>query len=425
MEDVADVGAGPRPQNDGTGGVALMGKQSAKDAWVHRRNIAFTLVCWLILLVAALWLAAHIVHALLILLVAALVAYALHPLVERLRRWMPSAAALAIVYLALLAVVLTFGYFVVSTAAAQLVSLVDQIRALLYPTPGSGQSPLLAQLHAWGISQAQIDDARADILSVLQGWTGQIVPVLSGVVNGMLDTVLVVVISIYLLVDGARVSTWANTSTPLRIQGRIQSFLATLQRVIGGYIRGQLALSALVGVLVGIGMLLFHVPYAVLLGVMAFVLEFIPIIGTLTSGAICVLLALSQGWVIALLVLAYFVGVHVVEGDVVGPRIVGKAIGLHPVVSIVALVAGAELFGIWGALLAAPLTGLAQAVLLDAWVEWRKQHPEEFRQAVASGALGAATATAAADTLAANALDGGVHSGYDVAPPIDGDKAEG
>ena len=108
-------------------------------------------------------------------------------------------------------------------------------------------------------------------------------------------------------------------------------------------------------------MTLFHVPYAVLLGVMAFVLEFIPVLGTLTSGAICVLIALSQGWLIALGVLIYFILVHIFEGDVVGPRIVGKAVGLHPAVSLVALIAGAELFGVWGAVLAAPLAGLIQA----------------------------------------------------------------
>jgi predicted PurR-regulated permease PerM len=122
------------------------------------------------------------------------------------------------------------------------------------------------------------------------------------------------------------------------------------------------------------------VPFALLLGVLAFVLEFIPILGTLVSGAICVLLALTKGWVIALIVLVYFVVVHVIEGDVVGPRIVGKTIGLHPVVAIAALIAGAELFGIAGALLAAPIAGVLQALLIAIWVEWRATHPKEFQR---------------------------------------------
>jgi predicted PurR-regulated permease PerM len=152
---------------------------------------------------------------------------------------------------------------------------------------------------------------------------------------------------------------------------------------VGGYIRGQLSLAVLVGLLVGVGMALFHVPYALLLGVVAFVLEFIPILGTLASGAICTLLALTQGWLIALGVLVYFIVVHILEGDIIGPRIVGEAVGLHPIVSIAALVAGSELFGIWGALFASPIAGVLQALLVALWIQWRATHPEQFEQAKA------------------------------------------
>jgi predicted PurR-regulated permease PerM len=157
--------------------------------------------------------------------------------------------------------------------------------------------------------------------------------------------------------------------------------LDTLQRVVGGYIRGQLLLCGLIGLLVGLGMQIIGVPFALLLGVLAFILEFIPVLGTLVSGAICILLALTKGWVIALIVLVYFVVVHVIEGDVVGPRIVGKAIGLHPVISLAALIAGAELFGITGALLALPVAGVLQALLVAIWTEWREIHPKAFQRA--------------------------------------------
>jgi predicted PurR-regulated permease PerM len=127
-------------------------------------------------------------------------------------------------------------------------------------------------------------------------------------------------------------------------------------------------------------MFVFHVPYAVLLGVLAFVLEFIAVLGTLISGAICVLIALTQGRVIAVGVLIYFVVMHVLEGDVVGPRLVGKAVGLHPVVSLAALIAGSELFGIWGALFASPVAGVIQALIVAVWTNWRATHPEQFEQ---------------------------------------------
>jgi hypothetical protein len=167
-----------------------------------------------------------------------------------------------------------------------------------------------------------------------------------------------------------------------------------LQRVVGGYIRGQLILSTLIGLLVGLGMALFRLPYAVLLGVMAFILEFIPIIGVFISGAACVLIALTQGWFLAVLVLAYFVVVHIIEGDIVGPRVVGRAVGVHPVVSMFALLAGADLFGIWGALFAAPLAGLVQAVLAEVWHEWRQTHANQFPEQFGAAVVPVTTAQA-------------------------------
>jgi predicted PurR-regulated permease PerM len=87
-----------------------------------------------------------------------------------------------------------------------------------------------------------------------------------------------------------------------------------------------------------------------------------------------------------LLVLAYFVIVHIIEGDVVGPRIMGKAVGIHPATGLIALVAGTEVFGIWGALFAAPLAGLIQAIVVAAWIEFRGGHPQEVLKAIADEA---------------------------------------
>jgi predicted PurR-regulated permease PerM len=139
--------------------------------------------------------------------------------------------------------------------------------------------------------------------------------------------------------------------------------------VIGGYIRGALTLAALIGFLVGAGMLILEVPYAVLLGILAFFMEFVPVVGVLISGAVSVGLAATKGWVLALIVLGYFILVHVIESDVVGPRIMGRAVGIHPATALVAFVAGTELFGVWGALFASPLAGLLQAIGTAVWRE--------------------------------------------------------
>lgn len=348
--------------------------------WARRAFIGLAIICWVALLGGGLWVLSHFVRALLLLTIAALLAYALSPLVARLRRYMPQWLAILLVYVALLAVVATFGMLVVRTAIDQIAALVVQMRAFLAPGSNGAQSGLAQALARFGVSQAQLDSWQSAIVAQAGTVGREAVPVLTGVANATLDTFLVLVLSIYLLVDGARVSRWLRTATPRRYRRRVTSTMDTFQRVVGGYIRGQVTLAALIGVLVGLGMFAIPAtrPFGILLGLVAFFLEFIPIIGTLVSGALCVALALPHGIIWGLVVLGYFVIIHVIEGDVVGPRIVGEAVGLHPVVSIVALVAGAELFGIWGALFASPVAGVLQAIAEDLYAEWKKSHQDEF-----------------------------------------------
>jgi predicted PurR-regulated permease PerM len=366
--------------------------------WAQRRDTALALVSWAALLAAAIWLASHVVRALLLLVLASLLAYALAPLVSRLRRYMPQWLAIFIVYLGLLVVLAVFGYLLVSSAIQQLTALAHQGRVLITPGAHGAPSPLIRQLNHLGITQKQVDDFSQRVVAGAESLGSDLVPVLAGIANGTLDAVLILVISVYLLIDGARVGRWLRTGTPRRYRLRVNSILDTFQRVVGGYIRGQVTLAALIGALVGVGMWALRVPFPILLGSLAFILAFVPIIGTFVSGAVCVVLALTVGWVNAALVLGYFIIVHFIEGDLVGPRIVGKAVGLHPVVSILALIGGAEVFGILGALFAAPVAGVIQALIADFWIEWKKAHAEEFGPEP-PGAIVQAVARVAADGL--------------------------
>lgn len=358
---------------------------SSPAGWERRRDIPIAILAWIAVAGVILWAVGHIASTVLVVAIAALLAYALAPAVKILQRVMPRPIAILIVYLVVLGGIGALVYFIVNTTVQQVISLVDNVRLL---PAGKGQlAPLLTTLKSFGISQSQISAVGQQIISQAEGVVGGIVPLLTGIFGFLLDVIVVAVLSIYLLVDGARVVRWLRTNMPLMQRERSSFLLDTLQRIMGGYIRGQLTLCVLIGLLVGVGMRLFGVPYAVLLGVLAFTLEFIPVLGTLTSGAVCVLLALTQGWLIAVLVLAYFVVVHIIEGDVVGPRIVGHAIGLHPAVSLIALIAGAELFGIWGALFASPIAGVLQALLIGLWTNWRENHPDQFPAEKAAAAV--------------------------------------
>jgi len=354
----------------------------AYPAWARRRDVTLTLFLWVVLAVAGLWVGVYLLRPLLIIALAALLAYAVSPAVRLLSRIVPLPAAIVLIYLVLVGLAGGIGYLFVTNATTELSSLTDQITRLLSSPYAGAPTPLAQQLAQLGLSQQQIQDLSQRAAEQLQHAAENALPLLGGVVTGLfaavLDAVLVLVLSLYFLVAGPQIVNWLGRSAPILQRARVVGTLAAVQRVLGGYLRGQLTLSALVGALVGGGMYFLQVPYAVLLGLLAFLLEFIPTLGTLLSGVICVLVALTQGWLLALIVLGYFVLIHVLEGYVVAPRVLAKAVGLHPAVSIIALLVGAELLGVWGALFAAPVAGLLQVLLTSLWQGWRHDHPLQY-----------------------------------------------
>lgn len=353
------------------------------NRWIRARDIGVAILVWTFVLMIFFWLVSHFITAVLLFVIAALLAYVLVPGVTFLQRWIPRPIAVTIIYLLALSILGGLGYLIFATAVDQLVSLVKDLPDLLKPSTPGHPSPIAHVLRPLGITDDQINAARTQLLTWLQSSAGQIVnsalPILSGVANVLIDAVLVLILSVYLVIDGPRIFRWLSTAPPRQYRTRVTFFLNSLRRTVGGYIRGQMFMSAFIGVLVGGGMAAFQVPYALLLGLFAFLMEFIPILGTILSGATCVLIAFAtRGTLIAALALGYFIVVHILEADVVGPKVIGRVLGVHPILAMLALVAGTELFGILGAVFAAPVVGLAQAIMASAWEEWRALHPEQF-----------------------------------------------
>lgn len=346
--------------------------------WSRRRDMALAIVGWAVVFGGVFWLASHIVHTLLMLIIAALLAYALAPAVTTLQRFTPKWMAVLAVYLLVLAVVVGVFTLLISTVVTEVTALAHLVTQMLSPDQTSASSPIYQTLNRLGVSSSQLSAARNWATGQLAGAAGVAAPILTGVLNGLLDFVLITVLSIYLLLDGPRVVRWLHRELPVSQRPLGGFLLDTIEQVAGGYIRGELILCSLIGALVAAGMFLLGVPFAILLGVLAFFFEFIPFLGPWMSAVACVIVAFSQGWVTIALVLAYFVVIHILEGYVIGPRVLGRSLGLHPAISIVALLIGGEVFGLWGALFAAPIAGIIQVLLSTFWREWRESHPTLF-----------------------------------------------
>lgn len=354
---------------------------TATREWTRRLIILLTIIAALVLIVLIFMGAGHIIASLLIFTVAALIAYAIAPAVDLLHRVMPRALAILAVYLVVLVLLGLLMYLVLNTAITQISSLAQNIGSML--TPGrNGVSPIEQLLKGIGLSQNQITaiqlQVESQLAQIATTVAGGVLPLVSSIAGAALNILLTIVISIYLLVDGSRAIRWLRKGAPVSQRGRVTALLATMQHVVGGYIRGQILLCLIIGTIVGVGLAILRMPYAALLGVLSFVTEFIPVLGTIFTGTVAVLLALTQGWLMAVLVLAYFVLVHIFEGYFLAPRLIGKSVGLNGAVALLALTIGAELFGPWGAIFASPVAGLLQAFAAAFWTYYRRTHSDEF-----------------------------------------------
>jgi predicted PurR-regulated permease PerM len=360
---------------------------SSSAKWIRRVAIPLTTLAWIGLVAVILWAASHIGRSLILLAIAALLGVALAPAVKIVTRVMPRILAILVIYLVVFAILGLICYFLIRTVILELVSLKGEVTFLLHPTSGSPPTPLELTLQSLGIDQAQIQQASQLIVNHLANLANDAIPLVRGIFDFVLDFIVVAILIIYLLLDGARIIRWLRGNLPL--PQRTHSLLDILERVVGGYIRGQFTLSFLIGLLVGFGMAILRVPHPILLGELAFFMAFIPVLGTFITATACVLLALTpnqswvtslthQSWVLPVIVLVYFLAVHSFESHIVGPRIVGHSVGLHPIIAISAVIAGVELFGILGALFVAPVVGVLQAVIISFWREWHLTHPELF-----------------------------------------------
>jgi predicted PurR-regulated permease PerM len=184
-----------------------------------------------------------------------------------------------------------------------------------------------------------------------------------GVVSYLPWLVLIPVLSFFLLKDAETLRQTALDALPTRFRGRGYRLFEELNTTLAAYIRAQLLACLLVGSVCGLGFAALGVPYAALLGVLAGVLEFIPLVGPFLVAVIAGAVAALHAPILALWSTGFLVVVRVIEDYVVYLRLVGSGIDLHPLAVIVAVLAGFELGGVAGIFLAIP----ALAALSVAW----------------------------------------------------------
>ena len=345
----------------------------------RRLITALTVLAFLAIGAVALYAISLIIDAVILLVLSALLAYLIYPLVQFLQRRLTRAPAIVIAYLLVASAFAVVMFIVVSALIQQSSSLAQSIQFLLSPAGERRTQAIIDSLGKFGITKDQVALVKNQLLSQAQGILSGTLPFLTGLFSNIITLIVVVTLSVYFVVDGPRIVGWLRLKTPAAQRGTITFLLSTLDQSVGGYFRGSVLL-ALIGALgTGIGLALLRVPYAALLGALFFFLYFVPVIGAYVIGVLCILAALPQGWVVTLIVAVYITLLQgVVIGQILSPRIFSKTVGIHPIVALFALFAGAELFGLLGGLLAVPVAGVLQQILVALWRRWKQEHPEQF-----------------------------------------------
>jgi predicted PurR-regulated permease PerM len=295
-------------------------------------------------------------------------AYLIYPVVKRLNERLPLIASILIVY-AFIAIV---GIVVVTTLVPPLSEQTQKLYVQIPAFAASAQqqlldptNPLVAKIPL--SSRHYLANLPAQLGSLIQtygyGAAQKTLSFVLSAVSIIATVVIVPVLAAYLLLEASDVRRQILGLVPERSRARAEAIVDDLDLVVGGFIRGQLIDGAIVGLMIGIMLAILHVPYALLIGVAAGVLNFIPYAGAVVGFVPAFSIALIvNGPTNALIVAACFVVIQQIDGNFVAPRVLKDAVGLSPLYIILAILTGTELFGLAGTFLAVPVAAMLRVL---------------------------------------------------------------
>jgi predicted PurR-regulated permease PerM len=325
-------------------------------------------------------------HVVFLFLVAALIALLLNPLVRAIARfWIPRGFAVAIVYL-------SFAAAMIVAIVALATVVVDQTRSAAnrvndYFTVEHGRlSETDAErdvdrfqhwLDTHGLKGIKIRKEGRDFVENIQAgdiqkYTSKVIDFVEGAavstIKLLFSLVLIVVVSIYMLLDMPRLAAAVDRRFPPEPGAR--PLMARIENALVGYVKGQLLLSLIMGASAGVGLWLLGTlgwlpggdTYAPVFGSWVAVTELIPYLGPWLGAIPPFIYALVVHPVSAIWVTLLFLAIHQIEGHIVVPNVMGSALRLHPLLVIFGLLAGAEIYGLPGALIALPLLAAGRAI---------------------------------------------------------------
>jgi predicted PurR-regulated permease PerM len=297
--------------------------------------------------VALLWALYQIREVIIILFVAIIFMSALYPIVDYLEsKKIPKPLAITFVYIVVIAILATLVAFVVSPLIEQTSHLADTLPRIL-------DQVLPPETFDRSILQQQIS-----------GFTDNAFSYGLLILTNIVTFISIAVLTFYLLLERDRLDQLFTQFTPGQ-RSRVERVIRKIEDKLGAWLRGQIILSLIIAVLAYIALFALGVPYALPLAIVAGLFEVVPVIGPIISSVPAIFIAYLTSPVTALLTAIAFFVIQQAENHVVVPQVMKKAVGLNPLVVILAVAIGGKLLGIVGALLAVPIAVVIEIVSQD------------------------------------------------------------
>ena len=313
-------------------------------------------------------------HVIVWILVSIFLALALNPAVEWFMRRGVKSRGLAAGYTYIIAIVVigAIGYAFIPTLVSQVNDFVQAVPGYVHDlTKGRGRLGFLeTKYHIVEKIRTAVNEGGA---TKVLGLTGAALSITKSVISLVVATITIAFLTFFMLLEGPAWMERFYGLLPQRLQPRWRAIGREVYRTVGGYVTGNLLISLIAGTLTTIVLLALNVPFAVALGVIVAVLDLIPLAGATIAGILIGTVAFLHSITAGIIVVVFFIVYQQLENHFLQPVIYGRTVQLSPLAVLVAVLIGAELAGILGALGAIPVAGAIQVILID-WQKHRKPH---------------------------------------------------
>lgn len=313
----------------------------------HKIDVSHKTIIFVTLFILALWIIFLVRDLLIILFIAIIFVSALSPLVNFFIRFkFPKIISIALTYAIIIAIVTGLVVSIVPP-------MIEQSSRLIVASPS-----LLSQF----FNTTNLD--RSIFSQELSNLSKNLFSITLSIFDNLITIIFLLVISFYMLLEKESLETRFASFFGSK-EDRVRKLILKIEEKLGAWLQGQLILSLLIGLLTYIGLTILNIPYALPLALVAGIMEVIPVIGPIISALPAIFLALTISPFLSAIVAIMYLVIQQVENNLVVPQVMKRAVGLNPLIVILAIAIGSRLLGIAGALLAVPLAVVIQIIAAE------------------------------------------------------------